>query len=36
MILLQVLIATSNTKLLNANYESKTPIFTPYILERKK
>jgi len=36
MILLQVLIVTKNIKLLNANYESKVPISTPYILERKK
>jgi hypothetical protein len=27
---------TNNMKLLNANYEPKTPIFTPYILEGKK
>jgi hypothetical protein len=36
MIILQVLITTSNTKLLNANYEPKAPIFTPYILEEEK
>jgi hypothetical protein len=36
MILLQVLVTTSNTKLLNANYEPKAPISTPYILEEKK
>jgi len=36
MIFLQILMATSNTKLLNANYEPKVPIFTPYIFERKK
>ncbi len=36
MILLQVLITTSNMKLLNANYEPKAPISTPYILEGKK
>lgn len=36
MILLQVLIVTKNIKLLNANYESKVPINTPYILKRKK
>jgi hypothetical protein len=33
---LQVLIATDNTKLLNANYQPKALIITPYILERKK
>jgi hypothetical protein len=27
---------TNNMKLLNANYEPKAPISTPYILERKK
>ncbi len=31
MILLQVLITTSNTKFLNANYEPKVSTFTPYI-----
>jgi hypothetical protein len=36
MIFLQVLIATTNTKLLNANYQLKAPITTPYILEGKK
>jgi hypothetical protein len=35
MIFLHVLIATNNTKLLNANYEPKAPISTPYILEQK-
>jgi hypothetical protein len=35
MIFLQVLITTSNTKLLNANYEPKATISTPYILEEK-
>jgi hypothetical protein len=32
-IFLQVLISTSNTKPLNANYEPKVLIITPYILE---
>jgi hypothetical protein len=36
MIFLQVLIVTNNMKLLNANYEPKTPISTLYILKRKK
>jgi hypothetical protein len=36
MIFLQVLIETSNTKLLNANYQPKAPTTTPYILEKKK
>jgi hypothetical protein len=36
MIFLQVLIATNNTKLLNANCEPKGPISTPYIFEGKK
>ncbi len=35
-IFLQVLIAINNTKLLNANYELKVLIITPYILEEKK
>jgi hypothetical protein len=36
MILLQVLIAISNTKVLNENYEPKAPTTTLYILEGKK
>jgi hypothetical protein len=36
MILLQDLITTNNTKLLNANYKPKAPIFIPYVLEEKK
>ncbi len=36
MIFLHVLIATNNMKLLNANYEPKAPISTPYILYQKK
>jgi hypothetical protein len=36
MIFLQDLIATNNTKLLNANYEPKAPISIPYMLEGKK
>ncbi len=35
MILLEILITTSNMKLLNANYEHKAPISTPYIFEKK-
>ncbi len=36
MIFLQILRTTNNTKLLNANYEFKVPIITPYVLEGKK
>jgi len=36
MILLQVFITTNNTKLLNTNYEPKSPMSTPYIFEGKK
>jgi hypothetical protein len=34
--ILQVLIATNNMKILNANYEPKILLITPYILEGKK
>jgi len=36
MILLQVLMTIIKTKLLNANYEPKVPISTPYVFEGKK
>jgi hypothetical protein len=36
MILLQELITTKNTKLLNVNYKPKAPIFIPYVLEEKR